>query len=117
MSPCPIFCMTSHFGDNWHAADVRAMVAASNAGGDRNVYLIDLAPLVPAFPHPGTASILAYDGAHPSQYGQGLIGALVTAQAQKTISKADPPDFNNDGLSTAWISRFFAANWLWHSSE
>lgn len=117
---CPharIFCMTSHFGDNWHAADVRAIVAASNAGGDRNVYLIDLAPLVPAYPHPGTASIQAYDGAHPSQYGQGMIGALVTTEAQKTISKADPPDFNSDGIVNSLDFAFFAANWLWQSPE
>jgi lysophospholipase L1-like esterase len=109
---CPnakIFCVTSPFGDNWHAADVRAIVAASNQAGDAQVYLIDMAPLVPGFPHPGTASRLAYDGAHPSMYGQALFGSLAAIEAQKVLSTAD---INHDGTVNFLDFAMFASKWL-----
>lgn len=109
---CPnagIFCVTSPFGDGWHAADVRAIVAASNAAGDEKVYLIDNAPLVSGFPNPGTASRLAYDGAHPSQYGHALLGSLTANEVRKALSTTD---INNDGAVNFLDFAVFAAEWL-----
>jgi hypothetical protein len=51
------------------------------------VHLIDTAPLREAFRAGQGATSLAYDGVHPSVYGNALLGALIAVEAQKVISR------------------------------
>jgi lysophospholipase L1-like esterase len=79
-----VFCVVPPLG--WHKAEVRAAVSARNQAGDQRVYLIDLAPLETGFRVGQGATALAYDGVHPSVYGNALLGVLITAEAQKKLS-------------------------------
>jgi len=114
---CPharVFCVTSPFGDNWHAADVRSIVATRRAAGDTKVHLVDLAALEWGFkPTSGAATILTFDGGHPSLYGQALVGSLVTAQVQNVLTTKDQPaDLNGDGIVDFADFSIFSTNWL-----
>jgi hypothetical protein len=79
-----IFCIVSPLG--YHANEIGAAVAARNKSGDPRVYLVDTAPLRDAF-RPGIPTQLAYDGVHPSVYGQAMLGALVAVEIQKVLSR------------------------------
>ncbi len=109
-----IFCVTSPFGNNWHAADVRSIVTTRRASGDARIYLVDLASIEWGFkPTSGAATILTYDGGHPSLYGQALLGSLVTSQVQNVLStKEQPADFNGDSIVDFFDFSIFSSNWL-----
>jgi len=79
-----VFCVVPPLG--WHMAEVRSAVSARNQAGDQRVYLIDLAPLESGFRVGQGATAFAYDGVHPSVYGNALLGALITAETQKRLS-------------------------------
>jgi lysophospholipase L1-like esterase len=86
---CPntkIFCVIPPLG--WHAEEIAAAVATRNKAGDRNVFLIDTAPLKSLFTTTG-ATQLAEDGVHPSVFGNAMLGALIAAEAQKTLCRQD----------------------------
>lgn len=115
---CPhaqFFCVTPPLGDGWHAADVRAAVVARNAAGDSRVYLIDTRSLEAGFKAGQGATIFGYDGVHPSIYGHAVLGALITAQAQKEITLEGKADFDNDGIVNHLDFSVFSADWLWGS--
>jgi hypothetical protein len=85
---CPnakLFCITPPLG--WHASEVLAAVSTRNAAGDRNVYLIDTAPLMAGFKAGEGATTMAGDGVHPSQYGNAMLGALIAVEVQKALNE------------------------------
>ena len=87
---CPharFFCIVPPLG--WHAAEVHAAVTFRNKAGDQKVDLIDTAPLKAGFRAGEGATTLAYDGVHPSVYGNAMLGALIAVEAQKMISHKD----------------------------
>ncbi len=87
---CPyarFFCIVPPLG--WHATEVQAAVTARNKAGDQKVYLIDTAPLKAGFRTGEGATTLAYDGVHPSVYGNAMLGAFIAVEAQKVISRGD----------------------------
>jgi hypothetical protein len=109
---CPnaqFFCVTPPLGNGWHAADVQTAVTARNQAGDQEVYLIDTAPLLSGWKVGQGASILAYDGVHPSLYGQAMLGSLIVDETQKNLSKVD---LNNDGKVDFYDFAIFAQHWL-----
>ncbi len=84
---CPharIFCLVPPFG--WHATEVQAAVAARNAAGDGRVHLIDTAPIRAGFRPGNKATQFAYDGVHPSLYGNALLGVLIAVEVQKVLN-------------------------------
>jgi hypothetical protein len=89
---CPhaaIFCVVPPLG--WHADEITSAVATRNKAGDRNVFLIDTAPLKSLFTTSGTTQ-LADDGVHPSVFGNAMLGALITAEVQKVLCRQDRSD-------------------------
>ena len=85
---CPtttIFCVVPPFG--WHGEEIRAAVIRRNEKGDAKVHLIDTAPLKNGFAPGHRPSRLAYDGCHPSLYGQALLATLITMEVQKILSR------------------------------
>ena len=85
---CPharFFCIVPTLGV--HRAEVTAAVAARGQAGDKRVHLIDTAPLKSFFRANQGATQLAYDGVHPSQFGQAVLGALIAVEAQKVLSQ------------------------------
>jgi lysophospholipase L1-like esterase len=107
---CPntqIFCITPTLGNGWHAADVRLAVTARNNLGDQMVYLIDTAPLLNGWKVGQGASMLAYDGVHPSLYGHAILGSLIAVEAQKDLSKGNIGlDSDMDGMPNEWELRY-----------
>jgi lysophospholipase L1-like esterase len=84
---CPnakIFCIVPPLG--WHDKHVADAVAARNKDGDRNVFLIDTAPIQSGFGLKGPSQ-LACDGVHPSVYGNAVLGAFIAAEVLKIISQ------------------------------
>jgi lysophospholipase L1-like esterase len=82
---CPhaqVFCVVPPLG--WHRAEVKAAVVARNKADDAKVHLIDTAPLQDGFRASG-ASRLAYDGVHPTVYGNALLGALIAVETQEIL--------------------------------
>lgn len=79
-----IFCIVPPLG--WHAAEVAAAVAARNQAGDPRAYLIDTARFKDGYAA-GHATEFAPDGVHPSEYGNALLAALISSEAQKALSK------------------------------
>jgi len=85
---CPsstVFCIIPPFG--WHCEEIQAAVSSRNKEGDSKVYLIDTAPLKSGFDPENKPSRLAYDGCHPSLYGNALLAALIAVEAQKIIDR------------------------------
>jgi lysophospholipase L1-like esterase len=85
---CPharIFCITPPLG--WHAREIQAAVASRNKAGDAKVDRIDTSALKDGF-DPKLPTRFAYDGVHPSMYGNAILGASIAAQAQKAIRDA-----------------------------
>jgi hypothetical protein len=66
---------------------VRKAVETRNEAGDSRVYVIDIAPLRTAFRAGQGATQLAYDGVHPSEYGNAMLGTLIAVEVQKVLSK------------------------------
>jgi hypothetical protein len=82
---CPhatIFCVTPPLG--WHVDEITAAVQAQNMTGDKCVHVIDTTPLRAAFGLQG-ATQLAYDGVHPTIYGNALLAGLIIVQAQQIL--------------------------------
>ncbi len=87
---CPhtrIFCIVPPLG--FHKDEVRSAVTARNQAGDARVHLIDTSPLKAAFRAGAGATQLAFDGVHPSTYGNAMLAALIAAEAQKAAAKAE----------------------------
>jgi hypothetical protein len=87
---CPkarVFCVTPPLG--WHTAEVAAAVASRNRGGDGRVYLIDTTPRQGGFGDKNAATQFAPDGCHPSVYGNAMLGALISVEAQKVLSREE----------------------------
>jgi lysophospholipase L1-like esterase len=85
---CPharIFCIIMPLGI--HADDIPAIVAARNKAGDSRVHLVDTAPLKSMFSPQGAATQLAYDGVHPSIYGNALLSALIAVNIQRVLDQ------------------------------
>lgn len=88
---CPhaaIFCVVPPLG--WHAETITEVVADRNKEGDQRVFLINTAPLKDGFGVKG-ATQLAPDGAHPSVYGNAMLGALIAGEAQKILANINKP--------------------------
>jgi lysophospholipase L1-like esterase len=84
---CPrsrFFCIVPPLGV--HRDEIAAAVTARHQAQDARVHLIDTAPLQPFFRAGQGPTQVAYDGVHPSQWGQALLGALIAAEAQKVIT-------------------------------
>ena len=71
-----------------HREEITAAVAARRQAGDTGVHLIETASLAALFCAGQGATQVAYDGVHPSQLGQALLGAVVTAQAQQALDRS-----------------------------
>ena len=85
---CPraqFFCIVPPLGV--HRDEIAAAVAARNLAGDAHVHLIDTAPLMPLFRANQGPTQLAFDGVHPSQWGQAMLGALVLAEVQEVLGQ------------------------------
>jgi lysophospholipase L1-like esterase len=85
---CPhayFFCITSPLGR--HTSDIQAAVAERNKAGDARVYIIDTVMFQNAFSAECKPSRLAYDGVHPSMYGNAMLSALIVAEVQKALDK------------------------------
>ncbi|MCL5097410.1 MAG: GDSL-type esterase/lipase family protein [Candidatus Omnitrophica bacterium] len=87
---CPqswFFCVVPPLG--WHGDEIAAAVAARRRAGDPRVCLIKTAPLQDGFRVGKGPTALAYDGVHPSVYGNALLGALIAVESQKTIARGE----------------------------
>jgi lysophospholipase L1-like esterase len=85
---CPhaqIFCVVPLLG--FHRSEITAAVNGRMKMKDRRVHLIDLATLEPAFSPTATPTRLAFDGVHPSQYGNALVAAHVLARVMHIVAK------------------------------
>ncbi|MCL5102872.1 MAG: GDSL-type esterase/lipase family protein [Armatimonadetes bacterium] len=85
---CPhtrFFCVVPPSGV--HRGEIEAVVAARNSAGDKRVYLIDIPSLNTTIRFAVGATQMTYDGAHPTQWGQGMFGANVAVKAQEILSK------------------------------
>jgi hypothetical protein len=83
---CPqtqLFCIVPPLGV--HAAEVAAAVQARNASGDTRVHLIDLLRMREQFRAGQGSTQLAYDGVHPSVFGQAMLSTEITNEVQKVI--------------------------------
>jgi hypothetical protein len=83
---CPnaaIFCVVPPLG--WHAKEIAEVVAARNTAGDKRVFVIDAVSLRDMWSLKG-ATPLAFDGVHPSVYGNAMLGAVIAAEAQKALA-------------------------------
>jgi lysophospholipase L1-like esterase len=89
---CPstrFFCIVPPLG--LHRTEVRAAVSTRNKAGDQKVYLLDTASLEDAFRAGRGPTQLAYDGVHPSQYGQALLSTMIAVEVQKILSRETQP--------------------------
>lgn len=89
---CPntrIFCIVPPSGV--HRSEIQAAVAARNQAGDAKVYLIDTPLVTPLMSNLGKPTQGSYDGGHPTQYGQGILGASVVVKVQDILSKEKQP--------------------------
>ncbi len=84
---CPharVFCVVPPLGV--HREEILAAVKARTEARDARVHVIDPARLAPGFRAGRGPTHLAFDGVHPSGYGQGMLGALIAVEAQKFLS-------------------------------
>lgn len=82
---CPnarLFCITPPLGT--HAQDVREIVAARRREGDLRVHLIDMGPLEGEFVA-GRPTRWAYDGVHPTLYGNARLSTRIVAEVEKVL--------------------------------
>ncbi len=85
---CPrarFFCVVPPLGV--HREEIEAAVKARSYAGDARVHVIDTARLAAGFRAGRGATHLAFDGVHPSRYGQGMLGALIAVEAQKVLGR------------------------------
>ena len=85
---CPrawLFCVVPPLGV--HREEIEAAVKARKDAGDARVHVIDTARLASGFRAGRGATHLAFDGVHPSRFGQGMLGALIAVEAQKILSR------------------------------
>lgn len=88
-STCPtasFFCIVPPLGV--HREEIAAAVADRHAAGDSRVHLIDTRPLQDSFT-PQRPTALAYDGVHPTVYGQALLATHIVSEIQKILA-AEP---------------------------
>jgi hypothetical protein len=86
---CPharFFCVVPTLGV--HELEIRAAVEARRRAGDASVHVIAATALRGAFRAGQGATGLAYDGVHPSVYGQAMLGAVIAAEVQKVLSRS-----------------------------
>jgi lysophospholipase L1-like esterase len=86
---CPhsrFFCIVPTLGV--HRSEVSAAVVARNQAGDNQVHLIEAEPLQHLFRANQGATQLAYDGVHPSVYGQALLGVMIAVEVQKILDQS-----------------------------
>jgi lysophospholipase L1-like esterase len=82
---CPnaqIFCITPPLGT--HREDVVKVVDARRRQGDPKVHRIDTSALGDGFAV-NRPTRLAYDGVHPSMYGNALLSGLIVAQVEEVL--------------------------------
>jgi lysophospholipase L1-like esterase len=92
---CPhaeMFCITSPLGT--HTNDIHAAVVQRNQAGDSRVHFVDTAALQSAFSNQGKPTRLAYDGVHPSMYGNAMLSSLIVANIQNVLAKEEPAATN-----------------------
>jgi lysophospholipase L1-like esterase len=85
---CPhtrFFCVVPPLGV--HQAEIKNAVENRRQAGDPRVYMIETAPLRGAFRAGQGATQLGYDGVHPSEYGQAMLGALIAVEVQKVLDR------------------------------
>lgn len=78
-----VFCIVPPLGV--HRSEIEAAVKARNQAGDARVYLIHPAAFENEFRAGQGPTALAYDGVHPSLYGNAVLGAFIAAEAQKKL--------------------------------
>jgi len=86
---CPhsrFFCIVPLMG--LHRGEISAAVSARRSAGDARVYLIDLAALEPGFHYTPAGTVFAYEGVHPSAYGQALFAAHLAVEVQKILDSS-----------------------------
>jgi len=79
---CPaaqIFCIVPPL--QVHADEIASAVATRRNAGDAEVHLIETASLAPEYRVAQGPTRMAYDGAHPSVYGQAQLAAIIAAKA------------------------------------
>jgi lysophospholipase L1-like esterase len=87
---CPntrLFCVVPPLG--YHSAEVQRAVESRNRASDSRVHLIDTPALRTGFRVGQGATPLAYDGVHPSVYGQALLAVLISIEVQKILDGGD----------------------------
>jgi lysophospholipase L1-like esterase len=83
---CPnvrLLCVVPPLG--LHEGEIKAAVVARNKAGDRRVHLIDTTRVRSGFRVNTGATQYAFDGVHPSVFGQAVLGALIVAEAQQAL--------------------------------
>ena len=86
---CPhsrFFCIVPLMG--LHRGEISAAVSARRSAGDARVYCIDLAALEPGFHYTPAGTVFAYEGVHPSAYGQALFAAHLAVEVQKILDSS-----------------------------
>lgn len=84
---CPnahFFCVVPPLGV--HRAEIAAAVAARNQAGDRRIHMIETQPLQDSYTAE-RATQYAYDGVHPSVYGQAMLASLIAVEVQKALNE------------------------------
>jgi lysophospholipase L1-like esterase len=85
---CPaayIFCIVPPL--QVHAGEIASAVATRREEGDTRVHLVETTSLADEYRANQGPTRLAYDGVHPSVYGQARLAALVAAKAGMVIGK------------------------------
>lgn len=91
---CPhawIFCVVPPFG--WHRDEINIAVETRKKAGDERVNMIDTAAVKNGFIPGNHPSQLAYDGVHPSAYGNALLATVIISEIQKIGQSGDTPTF------------------------
>jgi lysophospholipase L1-like esterase len=85
---CPksrIFCIVPPFG--WHRQEILTAVTTRNRAGDDLVHFIDTAAVKDGYSTASKPSKFAYDGVHPSVYGNAMLAVHIIAEVQKILCR------------------------------
>lgn len=79
-----IFCIAPPL--QVHADEIAAAVTSRRSEGDKRVHLISTAALAAEYRVGQGATRAAFDGVHPTVFGQAQLGALIASQAQHALT-------------------------------
>lgn len=73
-----------------HREEILKAAEARNQAGDARVHVIETAPLAQEFRAGQGATRLAYDGVHPTVWGQAMLGSLIAVEVRKILDREQP---------------------------